>query len=57
MIVSDSVGLMWRVVEEKNGKPGDVGQFDDLGTILNTEVSTQTLDGLLSAGLSPNELF
>lgn len=47
MIVSDSIGLMWGVVEEKSGKPEDVGDFYVLGPILNKEVPTQMLDGLL----------
>lgn len=47
MIVSDSIGLMWGVVEEKSGMPEDVGNFYVLGPILNKEVPTQMLDGLL----------
>lgn len=47
MIVSDNIGLMWGVVEKKTGKPEDRGDFYVLGPILNKELSTQMLDGLL----------
>lgn len=47
MIVSDSIGLMWGVVEKKTGKPEAVGAFYILGPVLNKELSTQMLDGLL----------
>ena len=48
MIVSDSIGLMWGVVEKKTGKPEDVGDFYILGPILNKELSTQMLEELLA---------
>lgn len=47
MIISDSIGLMWGVVENKTGKPEDMGDFYILGPILNKELSTQMLGELL----------
>ena len=48
MIVSDSIGLMWGVVEQRTGKPEDVGDFYILGPVLNKELSTQMLGELLA---------
>ena len=47
MIISDSIGLMWGVVEKRTGKPEDVGDFYILGPILNKELSTQMMGQLL----------
>lgn len=47
MILSDSIGLMWGVVERKAGKTEEEGGFYVLGPILNQELSTQTLAALL----------
>ena len=48
MIITDSVGLMWAVVEQKTGKPENVGSFFVLGPIITGEVSTQALESHLS---------
>ena len=53
MIVSDSMGLMWAVVEKKTGKPEEIGDFYILGPVVNKEFSVQMMEGLLEPyGLS-----
>lgn len=48
MIISDSIGLMWGVVEKKYEKSDKVGGFYVLGPILNKEVSAQMLERLVT---------
>lgn len=53
MVVSDSMGLMWAVVEQKTGKPEQIGDFYILGPAVSKELSTQMMEGLLEPyGLS-----
>lgn len=48
MIISDSMGLMWGVVEKKIERPEDVGDFYILGPVLNKETNTGMLEALVA---------
>ena len=45
MIISDNLGLMWGIVEEKTGKPENIGDFYVLGPVVNKEFTTQMISG------------
>lgn len=48
MIVSDSMGLMWGVVEKREGSPEHLGDFYVLGPVLNKEPDVKTLESLVA---------
>jgi len=52
MILSDSFGLMWAIVEHKQEQPEQVGDFYVLGPILNREMDK----GMLEAVVAPFDL-
>lgn len=47
MIISDNLGLMWGIVEEKTGKPENVGDFYVLGPVVNKEFTTQMMGSMV----------
>ena len=47
MIISDNLGLMWGIVEEKTGKPENIGDFYVLGPVVNKEITTQMMESML----------
>ena len=47
MIISDSMGLMWGVVEKREGFPEHIGDFYVLGPVLNKEPDISTLESLV----------
>ena len=47
MIISDNLGLMWGIVEQKTGKPGNIGDFYVLGPVVNKELTTQMMESML----------
>lgn len=47
MVVSDSMGLMWGLVEKKTGNPENVGDFYAIGPVLNKEPDSGMLESLL----------
>ncbi len=48
MIISDSMGLMWGVVEKRESPPGHIGDFYVLGPVLNKEPDMGTLESLVA---------
>ena len=48
MVVSDSMGLMWGVVEKKTGNPENIGDFYAIGPVLNKEPDLRMLENLLA---------
>lgn len=48
MIISDSMGLMWGVVEKKTERPENVGDFYVLGPVLNKEADIGMLEALVA---------
>lgn len=48
MIISDSMGLMWGVVEKKTERPENVGDFYVLGPVLNKEANIGMLEALVA---------
>ena len=47
MIISDNLGLMWGIVEEKTGKPENIGDFYVLGPVVNKEFTTQMMESMV----------
>ena len=47
MILSDNLGLMWGIVEQKTGKPENIGDFYVLGPVVNKELTTQMMESML----------
>lgn len=47
MIISDNLGLMWGIVEQKTGKPENIGDFYVLGPVVNKEFTTQMMESLV----------
>ena len=48
MVISDDMGLMWGIVEQKTGKPENIGDFYVLGPVVNKEFTTQMMERMIA---------
>ena len=48
MIISDNLGLMWGIVEQRTGKPENIGEFYVVGPVINKELTTQMMESLVA---------
>lgn len=48
MVISDNLGLMWGIVEQRTGQPENIGDFYVLGPVVNKEITTQMLETMVA---------
>ena len=48
MVISDDLGLMWGIVEQKTGMPENIGEFYVLGPVVNKEFTTQMMESMIA---------
>ena len=48
MIISDDLGLMWGIVEQKSGKQENIGDLYVLGPVVNKEFTTQMMEAMVA---------
>lgn len=47
MIISDNLGLMWGIVEQRTGQPENIGVFYVLGPVVIKESTTQMMESMV----------